>query len=189
MNLTRRAVLDKALKSSVLCLGFSVGGVTLMLTPEQARAEQVPLRTLQPDQVKVLEALAEGMVPGSVKLGVTHFVDHQISSDPGDCLLIAKYLQAPVPYAGFYATGLKVAEGMAQRAGGKTLVNLDAAALESLIASMSKPGTVVDGFPIFLFYLCLRSDAVDVVYGTPQGFEKLNVPYMQHILPPENWNA
>jgi hypothetical protein len=48
---------------------------------------------------------------------------------------------------------------------------------------------VVDGFPIFLFFMCLRSDAVDVVYGTPAGFEKLNIPYMQHILPPEGWNA
>lgn len=189
MNLTRRAVIDKALKSSVLCLGFSVGGVTLMLTPEQARAQQVVLRTLKPDQVKLLEALAEGLVPGSVKLGVTHFIDHQISADPGDCLLIAKYLQAPVPYADFYAAGLKVAEGMAQRATGKSLTSLDAAALEGVIKEMSKPDAVVDGYPIFLFYLCLRSDAVDVVYGTPEGFEKLNVPYMQHILPPEKWDA
>lgn len=189
MNLTRRAVLDKALKSSVLCLGFSVGGVTLMLTPEQARAQKVILRTLKPDQVKTLEALAEGLVPGSVKLGVTHFVDHQIGADPAECLLIAKYLQAPAPYAGFYAAGLKVAEGMAQSTAGKALTALDATALEGLIKQMSKPGTVVDGYPIFLFYLCLRSDAVDVVYGTPEGFEKLNVPYMQHILPPEKWDA
>lgn len=189
MNLTRRAVIDKALKSSVLCLGFSVGGVTLMLTPEQARAQRIVLRTLKPDQVKTLEVLAEALVPGSVKLGVTHFIDHQISADPGDCLLIAKYLQAPVPYAGFYATGLKVAEGMAQSAAGKPLASLDAATLENLLKQMSKPGTVVEGFPIFLFYLCLRSDAVDVVYGTPEGFEKLNVPYMQHILPPEKWDA
>jgi hypothetical protein len=189
MNLTRRAVLDKALKSSVLCLGFSVGGVTLMLTPEQARAQKVELRTLEPQQVKILEALAEGLVPGSVKLGVTHFIDHQISVDPGESLLIAKYLQAPVPFAGFYAAGLKVAEGMAQRTAGKSLAALDASALEGLIKQMSKPGTVVDGYPIFLFYLCLRSDAVDVVYGTPEGFEKLNVPYMQHILPPEKWDA
>lgn len=189
MNLTRRSVIDKALKSSVLCLGFSVGGVTLMLTPEQARAQQVKLTTLKPEQVRTLEKLAEAMVPGSVALGVTHFVDHQLGVDPGDCLLIAKYLQAPVPYAGFYGTGLKVAEAMAQKSAGKPLASLDAAALEGLLKQMSKPGTVVDGFPIFLFYLCLRSDAVDVVYGTPEGFKKLNVPYMQHILPPENWNA
>jgi hypothetical protein len=54
---------------------------------------------------------------------------------------------------------------------------------------MSKPGNVVDGFPIFLFYLCFRSDTVDVVYGTPEGFKKLNVPYMEHIMPPEGWNG
>jgi hypothetical protein len=189
MNLTRRAVIDKALKSSVLCLGFSVGGVTLMLTPAQASEQGIRLRTFKPDQVKVLEALAEALVPGSVKLGITHFVDHQISSDPADCLLIAKYLQAPTPFADFYAAGLKVAEAMAQRAAGKSLAALDAATVEGLIKQMSKPGTVIDGFPIFLFYLCLRSDAVDVVYGTPEGFETLNIPYMQHILPPETWNV
>ena len=40
-----------------------------------------------------------------------------------------------------------------------------------------------------LFYVCLRSDAVDVVYGTPEGFRKLNIPYMEHILPPEGWDG
>ena len=77
---------------------------------------------------------------------------------------------------------------MAQ-SGGTALEELDAAGLEQLIISMSPPGTVVDGYPIFLFYMCLRSDAVDVVYGTPEGFEKLNVPYTQHILPPEGWDV
>ena len=28
----------------------------------------------------------------------------------------------------------------------------------------------------------------DVVYGTPEGFKKLGVPYMEHILPPEGWS-
>jgi len=31
----------------------------------------------------------------------------------------------------------------------------------------------------------VRSDAVDVVYGTVEGFERLGVPYMPHILPPD----
>jgi hypothetical protein len=26
-----------------------------------------------------------------------------------------------------------------------------------------------------------------VVYGTVEGFAKLNIPYMPHILPPEGW--
>jgi hypothetical protein len=189
MNLTRRAVIDKVFKGSVLALGFSVAGTTLLLTPEQARAQKVPLRKLSDAQVKTLEALGEAMVPGSVALGLTHFVDHQLAAEPGDCLLIAKYLQAPLPYSDFYGNGLKVADAMAQKIAGKPVAALEGAALEGVVKEMSKGGAVVDGFPIFLFYMCLRSDAVDVVYGTPAGFEKLNIPYMEHIKPPEGWNG
>lgn len=32
-------------------------------------------------------------------------------------------------------------------------------------------------------YLVLRSDAVDVVYGTMDGYEALGIPYMPHIAP------
>jgi hypothetical protein len=43
------------------------------------------------------------------------------------------------------------------------------------------------GPPQPLFYMMVRSDAVDVVYGTKEGFDELNVPYMAHIMPPEKW--
>ena len=32
-----------------------------------------------------------------------------------------------------------------------------------------------------------RTDGVDVVYGTVEGFERLNVPYMAHIMPKTRW--
>ena len=41
--------------------------------------------------------------------------------------------------------------------------------------------------PAPLFYFALRSDAVDVVYGTVEGFRKLDIPYMPHILPARRW--
>ena len=44
-----------------------------------------------------------------------------------------------------------------------------------------------DGPPPPLFYMMVRSDAVDVVYGTQDGFDELNVPYLAHIVPPEKW--
>jgi hypothetical protein len=189
MGVTRRDVIEKVFKGSVLTLGFSLSGLTVLLTPEQARAKQIPLKTLSASQAVTLERLAETMVPGSVKLGVTHFVDHQLAATPEDSLLIAKYLQAPLPYSDFYANGLKVAEAMARRIAGKPIAELDEAQLDRVVGEMAKPGAMVEKFPIFLFYMCLRSDAVDVTYGTPEGFAKLNVPYMQHILPPETWNA
>ena len=38
-------------------------------------------------------------------------------------------------------------------------------------------------------YLVLRSDAVDVVYGTVEGYEALGIPYMPHIAPDKRWQA
>ncbi len=36
-------------------------------------------------------------------------------------------------------------------------------------------------------YLVLRSDAVDVVYGTMDGYAALGIPYMPHIAPEKRW--
>lgn len=189
MKLTRRSLVDRAFKSSLLCLTFKIGGATLLLTPEQARAQGVPLKKLSDVQARQLELLAEAMVPGAAELGVVQFVDHQLNADPNEALLLAKYFGVALPYQNFYARGLEVAASMAQSANGKSLEDLNAGEMEQLVRSMSPPGTIVGEFPIFLFYMCLRSDAVDVVYGTPDGFKKLNVPYMQHILPPEGWDV
>ena len=189
MKITRRSLVDRAFKASVLCLAFELGGVSVLLTPEQARAQGVPLQKLSDEQARRLDLLAETMVPGSSELGVVQFVDHQLNADPNEALLIAKYFGAPLPYINFYAGGLAVAAAMAEESIGKSIEDLDAAEAERLVKEMSRPGAVVNEFPIFLFYMCLRSDAVDVVYGTPEGFSKLNVPYMAHILPPEGWNG
>jgi hypothetical protein len=188
-NVTRRTFVETALKGSVLSLTFTVAGGTLLLTPEQARAKEVPLRTLSASQAQTLELLAEAIVPGSAQLGLTHFLDHQLGADPNDALLIAKFFQVAPPYLDFYAAGTKVAAGMAQKSAAKTIEKMSKAELHALVKEMSTPGAVVNGFPIFLFYMCLRSDAVDVVYGTPEGFKKLSIPYMQHIMPPEGWDG
>jgi hypothetical protein len=36
-------------------------------------------------------------------------------------------------------------------------------------------------------YTVLRLDAVDVVYGTVEGYAGLGVPYMAHIMPTKRW--
>jgi hypothetical protein len=36
-------------------------------------------------------------------------------------------------------------------------------------------------------YFLLRSDAVDVVYGTVEGYAALGIPYMPHIAPTKRW--
>ena len=36
-------------------------------------------------------------------------------------------------------------------------------------------------------YTLLRSDAVDVVYGTMEGYAALGIPYKPHIAPTKRW--
>ena len=189
MAFTRRDFVERAIKGSALALSFELGGATLLLTPGEARAQNVPLRNLDTTQARRLQLLGETILPGAVDAGIVHFIDHQLGEDPDNALLLAKYFNVRPPYSNFYSAGLKVADRMARESLNKSLEELNESELQQLVRAMSAPTAVVDGFPAVLFYICLRSDCVDVVYGTPEGFKKLNVPYMEHILPPESWNG
>lgn len=189
MLVSRRTVLDRLLKGSALTLSFRLGGASLLLTPGEARARSLPLRNLDANQVAILEQLGEAILPGATAKGLGHFVDHQLGVAPDDCLLIAKYFQVEPPYRLFYSAGLAAAEKLAGQLAGKPLRELGAEDMRELLVAMSKEGATDGEVSLFLFYLCLRSDAVDVVYGTPEGFRELNVPYLEHILPPEGWNG
>ena len=43
------------------------------------------------------------------------------------------------------------------------------------------------GRPGALVYAVSRADAVDVVYGTMEGYDALGIPYMPHIPPQMRW--
>ena len=170
-------------------LTFVVAGCERKLTPAQARVEQVPFRTLSAPEAQVLDALGEILLPGSAEAGIAHYVDLQLSGPPHDSMLILKYLGVPPPFTEFYRTSLAGIESAAHTAYGKSMTELDAHQGAALVSSMASGGEVKgwSGPPAGLFYFALRSDAVDVVYGTQQGFETLKVPYMAHIVPPSRW--
>ena len=44
-----------------------------------------------------------------------------------------------------------------------------------------------EGPPASYMLFVLRADALDVTYGTPEGFEALGIPYMAHIMPEKPW--
>ena len=52
-------------------LAFTVGGVEVMLMPSEARAQGVPLRTLNAEQAATLDALGETLVPGAKQAGIS----------------------------------------------------------------------------------------------------------------------
>jgi hypothetical protein len=187
--LTRRAFVGGAV-GGIGLLTFIVAGCEKKLTPTEARRADVPLRTLTAAEAATLEALGEILLPGSAAAGLVHYIDHQISSFPGDSMLIVKYLGVNPPYVDFYRPGLAGVDAVARATHGKSLAELDANQGAAVVGSIAG-GQVQDwtGPPAGLFYFTLRSDAIDVVYGTQRGFESLGVPYMPHIVPPTPWGA
>ncbi len=43
------------------------------------------------------------------------------------------------------------------------------------------------GPPASYAFFVLRADALDVAYGTPEGFATLDIPYAAHIHPEPVW--
>jgi len=163
-------------------------GPDLLLTPAEAKTRSVPLKVLSESELATLESAADILLPGASAAGVGYFIDEQLSRDPNDSLLIARYLQVPPPYDGFYKGCVQALNGFARTRHAKIFAQLPVNLRQDLIASLF-PEQPADwaGPPSQLAYLCLRSDAVDLVYGTMEGFADLEIPYLAHIEPPSKW--
>lgn len=170
------------------CLLFTVGGARLWLTPAEARSRGADLQVLDAAQTRTLEAFGEILVPGAAEAGLAHFVDSQLAADPNDCLLVTRYFNIEPPYLPFYAGTLASLESLSAARHQRAFAALGEAEAVALVRELGA-GTPRgwSGPPAELGYLVIRSDAVDVVYGTVEGFRRLGVPYMPHILPPRPW--
>jgi hypothetical protein len=185
-DIERRALIKGA---GLSALAFTVGGKELLLTPRQAHAQNIPLRTLTPEQAETLESLGETLVPGAKQAGIVNFVDQQISIPHGEALLEARILNVRPPYANFYRAALGAVDKASQaRNGDKKFAQLSADDRHLFVDAMRQ--NKIDGWqgpPGPFIYLIMRSDAVDVVYGTMEGYAALGIPYMPHIAPEKRW--
>jgi hypothetical protein len=185
-DIERRALIKGA---GLSALAFSVGGAEVLLSPRQAHAQNIPFRTLTPEQVETLEALGETLVPGAKRAGISNFVDQQLSVPHGEALLEARILNLRPPYANFYRAALGAVDKATQaKNGDKKFVQLNADERHLFVDAMRQ--NKIDGWqgpPGPFIYLILRSDAVDVVYGTMEGYAALGIPYMPHIAPEKRW--
>jgi len=185
-EIERRALMKGA---GLSALAFSVGGARVLLSPRQARAQNIPYRTLSPEQVEILEALGETLVPGAAAAGISHFVDQQLSIPPEEALLEARILNIRPPYANFYRAALG-AIGRASYANNdnRAFAKISANERRDFVDQMRQNKVAGwQGPPGPFVYLVMRSDAVDVVYGTMDGYAALGVPYMAHIEPVKRW--
>ena len=169
-------------------LAFTVGGAQVLLTPRQARAQGVPFRLLAAREAQTLEAIGETLVPGARAAGIAHFIDHQISVPPEEALLEARILNVRPPYANFYRAAIGALDKATAAQADQRFAWLPAPTQRELVNVM-RQGKLQgwQGPPQGFVYFVLRSDAVDVVYGTVEGYEALGVPYQAHIMPLKRW--
>ena len=169
-------------------LAFTVGGADVLMTPGQARAQGVPFRLLKAHEAETIEALGETLAPGAQRAGVAHFIDQQVSVPPGEALLEARQLNVKPPFINFYRAAIGAVDKAAEARSGWRFAALSAADQRDFVDAMRQ--NKIDGWqgPAAPFvYFLLRTDAVDVVYGTMEGYESLGVPYMPHIAPDKRW--
>ena len=185
-NIERRAFIKGAVMGA---LAFTVGGVEVLLTPREARSQGVPFRILTAGEVEALEALGETLVPGARRAGISHFVDQQLSIPAEEALLEARILNVRPPFMNFYRAALGAVERASQaRGNGRRFAQLNESERREFVNAMRQ--NKIDGWqgPAGGFvYVVLRNDAVDVVYGTMDGYAALGIPYMPHIAPAKRW--
>jgi hypothetical protein len=174
--------------AALSALAFTVGGAEVFLTPREARAQEIPLKVLNTDERAALEALGETLLPGAKDAGIAYYVDQQLSADPNECLLVARIVGVTPPYADFYHGGLAGLDQASLKLYEVKFAALTPEKRHDLVAQMSQKNP--DGWigpPSPFFYFITRTDAVDVYYGTVEGFERLGIPYMPHIVPERKW--
>jgi hypothetical protein len=135
---------------------------------------------------KILEAVAEAFVPGSVKAGVADFVAAMLDSPTPN--LFYGYLGFPQPPREFYAASLNAVAAFVKARTGKAVGALSVEDLQKVLVTLLAPEVKGwNGPPPILVYLTLRNDAIDVMYSDEAAYDKLGLPYMAHIAPPRPW--
>jgi hypothetical protein len=169
-------------------LAFTVGGAEVIMAASEARARGVPFRLLDAHQGDTLEAIGETLVPQARESGIAHFIDQQLSVPAYESLLQARILNFRPPFSDFYFKTIKTIDAASNKMFGKDFTALPAADQRQFVDQMRQ--NRIEGWtgpPGSLAYAVLRADAVDVVYGTMEGYASLDIPYMPHIPPEKRW--
>jgi Gluconate 2-dehydrogenase subunit 3 len=127
-----------------------------------------------------LLAVGETLVPGA---DLSRFVSGMLTRDVS--MLSYPFVSLPLDVRVFYHEALLAIDSACRRTRDRGFVQLSSAertaVMQELMAGQLKGW---DGPPPGLVYFVLRSDATDAVYGRPQAYDDLQVPYMAHIQPP-----
>ncbi|PYV24473.1 MAG: hypothetical protein DMG24_11405 [Acidobacteria bacterium] len=158
------------------------------LTPAEARAKAASFKNLTAAEGAALEALGDVLLPGAREAGIAHYVDDQLSR--ADSLLFLKYMEYPTSQLEFYRQGLASLDRLCQARHASPFANALEEQKTAIVREISQKNPEGwNGPPAALFYFVVRNDAVDVYYGSEEGFRRLQVPYQLHLPPPAKWNC
>lgn len=176
IDLTRRQALLAGISASVFSrMPFGISSA------DAATASSLPANRLA-----TLRAYADTLVPGSASAGITDFVSAMLASD--DPMLFYNHLDFPLPPMSFYTAGLAALDDLSILHKKRSYSTLSVSDMKEIAGTLLDPNLQGwTGPPPFLFYLTVKNDAIDVVYGTVAAYDRLNIPYMPHILPPSIW--
>ena len=107
---------------------------------------------------------------------------------PHESLLQARIFNFRPPFAEFYRAVITTVDDASRKTSGANFAELSPADQRQFVDLMRQ--NKIEGWsgrPGPIVYAVLRADAVDVVYGTMEGYEALGIPYMPHIPPEKRW--
>ena len=172
-------------------LAFTVGGVEVLLTPGRRGRKGVPLRTLTADAGRRRSTRSgETLVPGAREAGDHTFRRSADLDSGGGGTARGAHSQRPPALCEFLPRGARrdrsrepSAERWPPRSRSSTRPS-SATFVDNMRQNKIEGWQGPSGGFV---YTVLRSDAVDVVYGTMDGYAALGIPYMAHIAPTKRW--
>lgn len=172
-----------ALSRRDVLLGAGLGLITI---PAFGQGESADYAELTTQEAATLEAFGDALLPGARDAGLRRYIERQLASNTP--LLFWRYMDYPGTALSFYQAGLKALDAESVRRFGAVFPELSGEQQSTLIGSLAQQTPPEwDGPPSALFYFVLRNDALDVVYGTLAGFQKLGIPYLAMTMPPRRW--
>jgi len=137
-------------------------------------------------QQAILSAIGNTLLPGAAEAGLVAFIEHNLGlANPR---LLLKYRDLPLDPVAFYRDALDAIDELAIRrfqTGFTMLSELQQCAIVDLLIEGDPPGW--HGPPANEVFTVLRMDAFDVIYGTPTGYERLDLQQYVHIAPERAW--
>ena len=129
---------------------------------------------------QTLLAIGETLLPGA---DLSRFLSGMLTRDVP--MLSYPFVSFPADVQAFYHDAVTAINRVCQRARDRRFEQLSsterAALMQELMMGQVKDW---DGPPPGLVYFVLRSDVTDAMYGRPEAYQELQIPYMAHIQPP-----